>query len=462
MKKHSSDQLAAPADRRAVIVLCAVQFLDVLGVTVVVSALPKMLGSVNASPSSGSLVATGYAMFFGGLLMFGARLGDRIGHRRVILLSLLASASGAALAAASASVVVLTAARCVQGGAAATAVPSALRLLTTITPEGVARQRAVAAWSAAGAAAGASGFVVGGVVTDLTSWRVIFWAYLPLSALLAAAVLRSVPSDRDRDPTRSLNAISAALLTAAVMATVVGTTVLARPGDQLLGTVLLGLAIALAPAFGAVDRRSASPLLPGALLRQPAVRQGALGALLNTAATSSVATLATLYLQNTLHRSPLTAAAALLPFSVAVIVGSSLAAPLLRHAPPQRVAAAGLAVIAGGDAALILVASHIPALSACIAAAGLGIGLSSVATTTLGTNVALKSRGTASGVINTTAQLGTAIGIATLVLVATATTGAPAAHTARPAIAWAVAAVLAAGGATAFALSRPTAPVTSQ
>jgi MFS family permease len=461
MKKPASDQVAAPADRRAVIVLCGVQFLDVLGVTVVVSALPKMLESVNASSSSGSLVATGYAMFFGGLLMVGARLGDRIGHRRVILLSLVASAGGAALAAASASVAVLTAARCVQGGAAATAVPSALRLLTTVTAEGVERQRALAAWSAAGAAAGASGFVVGGAVTDLTGWQVIFWAYLPLSALLAAAVARSVPADRDRDPTRSLNVISAALLTTAVMAIVVGTTAVARPGDQLLATVLLGLAIALAPAFYVVDRRSASPLLPGALLRQPAVQQGALGALLNTAATSSVATLATLYLQNTLHRSALTAAAALLPFSIAVIAGSSLAAPWLRRAPPQRVAAAGLGVIACGDAALILVAPHIPALSACIAAAGFGIGMSSVATTTLGTSVAVKARGTASGVINTTAQLGTAIGIAVLILVATATTGVPAAHTARPAIAWAVAAVLAAGGATAFARSRPTIP-TSQ
>src|SRR6201985_490780 len=99
MKKNSHDQLAAPADRRAVIVLCAVQFLDVLGVTVVVSALPKMLESVNASPSSGSLVATGYAMFFGGLLMFGARLGDRYGHRRTILVSLAIFAVGAAVAA---------------------------------------------------------------------------------------------------------------------------------------------------------------------------------------------------------------------------------------------------------------------------------------------------------------------------------------------------------------------------
>jgi predicted MFS family arabinose efflux permease len=373
----------------------------------------------------------------------------------VILVSLVVFAIGAVLAAASASVVVLTAGRCIQGGAAAGAVPSALRLLTTVTAEGAERRRAVAAWSAAGAAAGTSGFVVGGVVTDLTSWRVIFWAYLPLLALLATAVLRSVPSDGDGDPTRSLNVVSASLLTAAVMAIVVGTTMLAGAGDRLLGTVLLGLAIALALAFGVVDRRSASPLLPGALLRQPSVQQGALGALLNTAATSSVATLATLYLQNTLHRSPLTAAAALLPFSLAVIVGSSLAAPLLRRARPQRVAAVGLAVIASGDAALIFVASHVPALSACMADAGLGIGMSSVATTTLATSVALASRGTASGLVNTTAQLGTAIGITVLVLVATATTGAPAADTARPAIVWAVAAAFAAGGATAFALSRP-------
>ena len=169
-----------------------------------------------------------------------------------------------------------------------------------------------------------------------------------------------------------------------------------------------------------------------------------------------------MYLQNTLHRSPLTAAAALLPFSMAVIVGSSLAAPLLRRARPQRVAGAGLAAIAGGDAILILVAAHVPALSACMAAAGFGIGMSSVATTTLGTSVALQSRGTASGLINTTAQLGTAVGIAVLVLVATATTGAPAADTARPTIAWAVAAVLAAAGAIAFTVSRPTASVTAQ
>ena len=156
--------------------LCLVQFVDVLGVTVVVTSLPAMLASLHAPPSYAGLIATGYAMCFGGLLMLGARLGDRFGHRRTILGSLLVFAGGAVLAATASSALVLMAGRCLQGAAAAGSVPSALRLLTTVTPDGPVRQRAIAVWSAAGAAAGASGFVVGGIVTDLASWRAVFWA----------------------------------------------------------------------------------------------------------------------------------------------------------------------------------------------------------------------------------------------------------------------------------------------
>src|ERR1700761_2123370 len=150
-----------------VVSLCLVQFVDVLGVTVMVRALPAMLSDLHTSADAASLISTGYAMFFGGLLMLGARLGDRFGHRRIILTGLAIFAVAAVLGATASSVVVLTAARCLQGGAAAVSVPSALRLLTTLTSDGVQRQRAVALWSAAGAAAGASGFVIGGVVTEL-------------------------------------------------------------------------------------------------------------------------------------------------------------------------------------------------------------------------------------------------------------------------------------------------------
>ena len=128
-----------------VVSLCLVQFIDVLGVTVMVTALPAMLSDLHASPDAASLISTGYAMFFGGLLMFGARLGDRFGHRRIIFTGLAIFAVAAVAGATAPSVVVLTAARCLQGAAAAMSVPSALRLLTTITADGPQRERAIAA-----------------------------------------------------------------------------------------------------------------------------------------------------------------------------------------------------------------------------------------------------------------------------------------------------------------------------
>jgi MFS family permease len=432
--------------------LCLVQYVDVLGVTVVVTALPAMLADLGAPASAGSLVATGYAMFFGGLLMLGARLGDRFGHRRMILVSLAVFALAAVVAATATSVVVLTGARCLQGAAAAASVPSALRLLTTMTTRGVQRDRAIAVWSAAGAAAGASGFVVGGVVTELASWRVVFWGYLPLSCALAVVIARSVPRDRDPDRSISLNLAGSAVFTATVMSVVVGATLVSEAGNAWVGAVLLGASLVLAALFVWVDRRAVSPLLPRAVLQVLQLRQGTIAGFLNTLTTSSVITLVTLYVQDTLGRSPLAAAAMLLPFSLAVIAGSTLAAAALRGARPQQVVAAGLAAIGAADLALIWAAPSAWALPVCLTTAGAGIGLSSVAATRLGTDVNAAWRGTASGIINTAAQLGTALGIAALLLVAAATSRTPGPGVPVPSVAWAVAAALALAGATAFTL----------
>lgn len=442
--------------------LCVVQFTDVLGVTVVVAALPRMLADLNASPDAGSLIATGYAMFFSGLLMLGARLGDRFGHRRVILAGLLLFAVGAVLGAAATTVVMLTAARCLQGAAAACSVPSALRLLTTLTSEGRQRQRAVAAWSAAGAAAGASGFVIGGVVTDVASWRLIFWGYLPVAVILAAGIARTIPPDRTVDRPPPVPLASSLLFTATVMGFVIATTLLPDRGTAFIGAALIGVALVLAGLFIVVDRAAEAPLLPRSLLRKPQLRQGAIGALLNTLTTSSTITLTTLYLQNTRGLGPLTAAAALLPFSLAVIVGSALAAPSLARWPAQRVIAAGLAAIAVCDVALISSAAGAWTVPFTVVAGGGGIGLSSVAATSLGTSVAQSERGTAAGIINTSAQLGTALGIALLLLVAALTTGIPERHTSVPAPAWILGAAISLSAAVMFARAGKTAPRITQ
>jgi len=433
--------------------LCLIQFVDVLGVTVVVTALPDMLAGVGGTSADGALVATGYAMFFGGLLMFGARLGDRIGHRRTILCSLAVFAAGSLLAATATTVVVLTAARCVQGAAAAAAVPSALKLLTTVADGDRARARAVAAWSAAGAAAGASGFVVGGVVTDLAGWRVIFWGLVALAAGQVVAVLRLVPPDPRSGERTPLNLTGSVLLTAAVMLLVVGATFLGEERRRATGAVLVAAAVVVAAGFVLTDRRSAAPLLPAALLRAPQVLRGTAGSFVNTA-TTSVATLITLYLQATLGRTPLEAAATLLPLSLAVIGGAAAAGRLIVRLSRERVTAGGLGLIGAGIALPLVAPTSAVLLGVGMAVAGVGLGLSAVATTSMGTDVDDASRATASGLINTSAQLGAAIGTALILLVAAATTGVPDATTGTPIVAWASAACVALVSAALFARLR--------
>ena len=447
----------APASTRVggvVAALCLVQFVDVLGVTVVITALPPMLADVGGTPADGTLVATGYAMFFGGLLMFGARLGDRLGHRRTILASLGLFAAGSLLAAVATSVIALTAARCVQGAAAAGAVPSALKLLTTVADGDRARARAVAAWSAAGAAAGASGFVVGGVVSAVTTWRVIFWGLLVMAAAQAVAITLWVPRDPRSLRRTPLNALGSVLLTAAVMLLVVGTTLLGEDGHRTAGALLVGAAAAVAAGFVAADRHATAPLLPAALLRTPHVLRGTTGSFVNTATTSGVATLITLYVQSTLGRSSLEAAATLLPLSASVIVGSIAAARLIVRTTRERITAAGLALIGAGIALPLLAPATAVLVGTGMAVAGVGLGLAAVATTSLGTDVPEASRATASGVINTSAQLGTAIGTALVLLLAAATTGIPDASTGVPVVAWGATALLALGAAAWFARLR--------
>jgi MFS family permease len=436
-----------------VVALCLVQFVDVLGVTVVVTALPAMLTDLHASADAGGLIAAGYAMFFGGLLMLGARVGDRFGHRRTILGGLIVFAVAAIVGATATSIVTLTAARCLQGAAAAMSVPSALRLLTTITAEGRPRRKAIAMWSAAGAAAGASGFVVGGIITELANWRVVFWAYVPLAIALAITIAVAVSPDHAQQRSVRLNLVSSATFTAAVMLFVVATTLLPERGRAAAGAAFLAASLAGAGLFAAADRRTPTPLLPRRLLGEPPLRRGAIGGFLNTATTSSAITLATLYLQNTRGRSPLATAMLLLPISVAAIAGSALAAPALARWRPERVIATGLVAIAICDAALIPAAPRAWALPICVGFAGAGIGLSSVAANSLGTTVAIAARGTAAGILNTSAQLGTALGIAVVLLVAGLTTGAPEPDTPVPAVAWALTAAISLIGAAAFGLA---------
>jgi MFS family permease len=432
-------------------VLCLVQFVDVLGVTEVLTAAPRILRAFSAPSGAASALLTAYAMCFGGLLMVGARLGDRFGHRRVLLSGIAVFAAGSLCAATAGSVAAVVVGRCLQGAAAAISVPASLRLLIAATPRAPDRRAAMAAWSAAGAAAGAGGFVVGGSLTQLAGWRAMFWINLPLAVLMAGGVLHAVAA-RPAGAARELNLLGGLLFGAAVAGVVLGASLLQPPAHALPGAAAVSCGLVLLGAAGWAERRARHPLLPRRARQLDRLRTGIAAAALNTSTTSSLTAIATLDLQRVQHLSPAAAALRFLPLSVAAMAGAALAGAALRRVSPPRTIAAGLLVVAVAEAGMIGLHGAGWATAVPVAGAGLGLGISSVAANAHGTDVGEWLQAAAAGALNTAAQLGTALGVAALLLLSDAT-----AHAALPlrgpTLGWAAGALLALSGATRIAVS---------
>jgi MFS family permease len=401
-------------NRALITTLCGVEFMDVLGVTLVVTALPTMLDDLQASAAQGSLVVSAYAVFFGGCLLVGARVGDGLGHRRAAVASLVVFAVASVIGAVAPSVLALTVARGLQGMAAAVSVPSALSLLTTLVPEGAPRRRAIAAWTAAGASAGACGFVLGGVLTEYVSWRALFWSGIGMAGLLIVMVLRAVPPDSSAPGLPPVSWRPAAMLTVSAMGVVAGTTLLAERAWA-AGAAIVVAALGVGLGFTRLERRARVPLVPSTTWRSRHVRWGTGGSFVNTATTSSALTVAMLFLQRQLHLTPSRAAALLVSFSVTVVLGSVMAARVVSALGWGRAAAVGLTSIALGSG-LFVGSPTILGIAAGAALSGLGLGIAAVACTDLGTHDG-STGASAAGVLNTGAQLGTALGTAVILLV---------------------------------------------
>lgn len=423
--------------------LCAVQFIDVLGVTSATTALPAIAEELDAGPEAVTAIATAYAAFFGGFLVVSSRLGDRWGHRRVLLIGLVLFAAVAVVGATANSPLQVVAARALQGLAAAIGVPSALRILLHLTPRPEHRAAAIAAWSAAGAAAGAGGYLAGGMLTDWWSWRATFWINTPIGLALAALILWRITSSPRVEKQGRLDLPGAGLLVGSVMTLVGGATLCQSPGTRLIGAIGILAGAGLSGTFIMRQRRTPEPLIPPEALRQPTLRAGALLSLVNTATTSSSGVLVTLHLQQQLGSSPLEAGLRLLPLSLAVIVGSASAKPLHSRLRPASLAGLGLVLIAAGNLGLAAAAHTATGITLAVIVIGLGLGQASVAATDIGTTVPDHLSGTASGIINTAAQVGTALGVAIFLAIAAALGTSPAGTV----IAWILVAVVAATSA---------------
>jgi MFS family permease len=375
----------------AVTLLCGAQFLVVLDATIVAVALPAIRHSLALSHDGLQWVVTAYALTFGGLLVATGRAGDLVGHRRLLQAGLV-TFGGASLACALApSGAALIAGRAVQGAGAAMEAPAALALAATL-PD---RRRAVAWLTAAAAAGGASGWVLGGVLVEAFGWPAVFAVNVPLcaaGALLAPGVL----AER-RGGARRLDVAGSAAVTAGLALLVLGLS--ERPAA-------LPAAGAAFAAFAWIERRATDPILPGWALRRPGFARANGVALALTATTTPAMFLAILYQQEVLGRSALEAGLWCAPFNLAVIGGSLLGRP--------GAMAGGLAGVGAG--ALALATLRPAALPVAFVLMGAGLGCASVASTASGT-AALPDgqQGIASGVLNAAAQIGSAVGVAVIV-----------------------------------------------
>jgi MFS family permease len=433
------------------ILLCSAQFVDVLDVNAVLVALPVIGRDLGLSGGLLQWVVTAYVLVFAGCLLVAGRLADTYGPRRVFAagLALFTAASLACGLAPGAAALVL--ARAAQGLGAALTAPAALAMIVDAFPAGPRRERAVAVWTGVAAVGGACGLVLGGVIAGGLGWRWVFLVNVPVGVAALALTPRLLDESRSAQGARGLDLPGALAATGGL-----GLLVLALAQAEQSGPLtpvppaaLTGAALLLG-ALVVRERTAAQPLVPPALLGNRQLSAALLAAAVLTATTSGGGVLATLHLQDVLGLGPFSAGLVLLPLSLSVVAGSVVAARLA--APPPAVIAGGLALVGAGAvsaaAGLGAASGGAGLLVVWGVLTGLGLGSASVAATTLGTSaVDDADRGTVAGLLTTAAQVGTAVGVAALVLVA-GTTSATAGHR----IGFAAAAVLALVVAAAQAL----------
>lgn len=426
------------------------QFAVALDLSVVNVALPAMRTALGFAPLGLSWVVHVYALTLGGFLLLGGRACDLYGRRRLFVLGMAVFGLCSLAGGLAGTPWQLIAARAGQGLGAAAATPATLAMLTTTFPEGPQRVRALGVWSGVNAAGGALGVLAGGLLTQYAGWRWVMLINLPIVAVVLALVLAGVPADARPVRRERLDMLGAVLATAGAGLLVLG---VVRTDTQGWGSpatwAVLGTAAALLAAFVVAESRSPAPLLRLGLLRNRWVAGANVLVFFSTAGQFAAFYFVSLYMQQVLGMQAAATGAAFLPFSVSLIVGSIVATrataartPRASLVPGALLAAVGLAWFAlispdGGFLADVLGPSLLT---------GVGVGLviaPAVAAATAGVDPG--EAGMASGLMNSSRQLGGCVGLSALATIAAHRTGTatgPAALNHGYALGLAVAAVL--------------------
>lgn len=400
-----------------VLALCSGYFLVLLDVTVVNVALPQIGAGLGASGSALAWVVDAYAVPLAALLLASGAIGDRIGHRRVVLLGFALFGTASVLCATAPSIGVLVAARAVQGVGAALMLPGTLALLVEHSGGEGARNRLVGLWAAVGGAALPAGPVIGGLLVQAAGWRAVFWLSVPVLLAAVVPVLR-LPHTAPVERSGRMDWAGAALLVTGLACLV--SAIIEGPGAMGWGLALGAAALGIAVCFVVVERRSVHPLVD--------VPQGARGALFaasGVAGLMNLCVLGALFLLTQLFQdvrglTPLLAGLATLPAMLPMPLLGVPAGRLCTRIGVWATSALGLGIAAAGFAgvaATVTGAGHVlPMLFLALWGAGIGILTPAIVAAALRT--APHAPGAASGVSNTSRQIGGALGVAVFAAVA--------------------------------------------
>jgi EmrB/QacA subfamily drug resistance transporter len=409
----------------AIPLICAAQLMATLDVTIVNLALPAMQRDLGLSNAGLAWMIDAYTLAYAGLLLVGGRTGDLIGRRRTLTIGIFLFTAASLVGGLADDPGLLLAARAGQGIGAALATPTTLSLITTLFPAGPARTRAMVAYGAMAGLGITLGLVLGGVLTQVASWRWVFLVNVPIGVLLLIAAPRVLPESVG--VRRRVDALGALVGTAGLTSLVYGVIRAGTDGwGERLSVLALGLAVLLLAAFVLIELRTSEPMLPLRLLRHR-TRLGAylIAGLLFACLYPSFFFLSRA-LQDVFDQGPIEAGLRFLPLGVGVLIFAILTRRLVQSTGPRTLVIGGTGATAVAALALVLLdrdSSYPALLLPCIVGLGAGVGTTFVANAAAAmTDVSEPDAGIASGLLSTFQAVGGTVGVAALAAVAAAVT----------------------------------------
>jgi EmrB/QacA subfamily drug resistance transporter len=401
------------------VLVCFAQFMVVLDATIVNVALPSIQTDLGLSEANLQWIVNAYTLVFGGFLLLGGRAGDLIGRKRLFLGGIVVFTVASLLNGFAVNEGMLIGSRALQGLGAAFISPAALSIISTTFEEGAERARALGVWAAIAIGGAAFGLVLGGLLTQLLSWPWIFFVNVPVGIVTFALALRLIPESRDEHAHRSFDVAGAVSVTGGLMSLVYAIVKAETAGWGSATTIgFFTLSAILLASFVVIELRSKAPLVRLSIFRVRSLLTANVVMLLVASGVFAMFFFNTLYIQRVLGYGPLEAGLAILPFTAGVMLSAGLASQFAPRVGVRPVAALGMLVSAIGMLLLVrlpvdgtYVADVLPSL--IVTSLGMGavfMPLTLIATTGLED----QDQGLASGLFNTSQQIGGALGLAIL------------------------------------------------